>query len=134
VGSEWNLTRRFRCGTGWVQPVAHERHETDGAGFFLIWIFLSASDIFSETFWRCGDGLGGPCYFRLKAGLQTLFFYGEELFHGGDVEGAVGDGGGGADGGFYVHAAEDLLFSSGGEDAELAFAGASVDFAVGEHR
>ena len=54
--------------------------------------------------------------------------------HGGDVEGSVRSGCGGADGTVEVGGEEEILFSSGCKDEEVTSTAANENFAVGDER
>ena len=60
--------------------------------------------------------------------------HGVEAVHGGDIEHAVGGGGGRADGLAQVYSAEDFLLLARGEHVIGSVAGAEIDFAVGDQR
>ena len=54
--------------------------------------------------------------------MGSLCLQGPELFHGGQIGGAVGHGHGGADGGFQLEVGEDFQIAPGLQNAEVSFA------------
>src|SRR5438045_1888006 len=74
------------------------------------------------------------CDLCVKKALGSLHADRDQLLHRRYVQNTVGCGSCAVNGRIHVDGAEDFLFAAGGEDAELGFAGANENFAVGDER